>query len=117
MKLIALENQYFWFGWNLFDMFIVISADIGIALDALELSKSFSTAVTIIRAFRILRVVRILQKMDSVRVIIQAMFQIMPNIGNVMSLFALVLFIYACIGINLFSQIKMRDNLTEKFNF
>jgi voltage-gated sodium channel type II alpha len=60
LKLLALENQYFWFGWNLFDMFIVISADIGIILDILELSKSFSTAVTILRAFRIMRIVRIL---------------------------------------------------------
>jgi hypothetical protein len=34
-----------------------------------------------------------------------------------MSLFILVLFIYACIGINLFSGIKMRDDLNEKFNF
>ena len=33
MKLIAFENQYFWFAWNLFDMFIVIAADIGIILD------------------------------------------------------------------------------------
>ena len=103
LKLLALENQYFWFGWNLFDMFIVISADIGIILDILELSKSFSTAVTILRAFRIMRVVRILKKIKCVRVIIQAVFQILPNIGNVMSLFVLVLFIYACIGINLFS--------------
>ena len=74
LKLLALENQYFWFGWNLFDMFIVISADIGIILDILELSKSFSTAVTILRAFRIMRVVRILQNIKCVRIIIQAVF-------------------------------------------
>jgi len=43
-------------------MFIVISADVGIVLDLLEMSKSFSTAVTILRAFRIMRVVRILGK-------------------------------------------------------
>ena len=61
MKLIAFENQYFWFAWNLFDMFIVIAADIGIILDIFELSKNFSTAVTILRAFRIMRIVRILK--------------------------------------------------------
>ena len=34
-----------------------------------------------------------------------------------MSLFVLVLFIYACVGINLFSKIKLRDSLNDKFNF
>jgi hypothetical protein len=74
LKLIALEHQYFWFAWNLFDMFIVIAADIGIILDIFELSKNFSTAVTILRAFRIMRIVRILEKIDCVRIIIHAVF-------------------------------------------
>ena len=34
-----------------------------------------------------------------------------------MSLFVLALFIYACIGINLFSRIKQGKALNEKFNF
>ena len=34
-----------------------------------------------------------------------------------MSLFVLVLFIYACVGINLFAKIKERDVLNDKFNF
>jgi hypothetical protein len=73
-KLIALEYQYFWFGWNLFDMFIVVSANIGLILDIFGLSKSFSTAVTILRAFRIMRIVKILKSIQCVRVIIQAVF-------------------------------------------
>ena len=74
LKLLALEHQYFWFTQNLFDMFIVVSADIGIILDLLELSKSFHTIVTILRAFRIMRVVRVLSQVKCVRVIIQAVF-------------------------------------------
>jgi hypothetical protein len=74
LKLLALEHQYFWKGSNCFDMFIVLSADVGIVLDLLEMSKSFSTAVTILRAFRIMRVMRILNKIQAVRVIIQAVF-------------------------------------------
>ena len=70
LKLVALEHQYFWFTQNLFDMFIVISSDIGIILDLLELSKSFHTAMTILRAFRIMRVVRVLGQIRCVRVII-----------------------------------------------
>ena len=41
-------------------MFIVVNADIGIVLDMLQLSKNMSTAVTILRAFRIMRIVKLL---------------------------------------------------------
>ena len=32
LKLISLKGEYFYSNWNLFDMFIVISADFGILL-------------------------------------------------------------------------------------
>jgi voltage-gated sodium channel len=106
LKLIAVKGDYFNSNWNLFDMFIVLSADIGIVLDLMGLNKNMSTAVTILRAFRILRIVKLLQKLDSIRVIIYAVLNILPSIANVMSLFILALFIFACVGINLFSGVK-----------
>jgi heme/copper-type cytochrome/quinol oxidase subunit 4 len=60
LKLISLKTEYFNSNWNLFDMFIVVSADVGIILDICGLNKNMSTAVTILRAFRILRIVRLL---------------------------------------------------------
>ena len=60
LKLIAIKGDYFNSNWNLFDMFIVVSADIGIVLDLMGLNKNMSTAVTILRAFRILRIVKLL---------------------------------------------------------
>jgi hypothetical protein len=60
LKLISLKKEYFKSNWNLFDMFIVFSADVGILLDLMGLNKGMSTAVTILRAFRILRIVRLL---------------------------------------------------------
>ena len=117
LKLIALKGDYFTSNWNLFDMFIVISADVGIILDLMGLNKNMSTAVTILRAFRILRIVKLLQKLDSIRVIIYAIINILPSIANVMSLFILALFIFACVGINLFSGVKYQENIDEKNNF
>lgn len=117
LKLIALRNEYFHSNWNLFDMFIVLSADIGIILDLAGLNKNMSTAVTILRAFRILRIVKLLQKFDSIRVIIYAVINILPSIANVMSLFLLALFIFACVGINLFSGAKHIEFVDDKNNF
>jgi hypothetical protein len=70
VKLYALREEYFTITWNLFDMFIVVSADIGVVLDIFGLSKGFSTTVTILRAFRILRIVRLLKRSKEVQIII-----------------------------------------------
>jgi voltage-dependent calcium channel L type alpha-1D len=42
---------------------------------------------------------------------------ILPSISNIMALFALVLFIYACVAINLFSGTKLIENIDDKNNF
>lgn len=105
-KLIAMKSRYFDHGWNIFDMLIVIAADLGVIFDLLKLQKNMSTAVTILRAFRILRIVKLLQKFKSINVIINAVINILPNISNVMSLFVLALYIFACVGINLFATVK-----------
>lgn len=55
--------------------------------------------------------------MTSVKVIIDAVINILPNIANVMSLFMLAIFVYACIGISLFSKIKEGEIINEKNNF
>lgn len=120
LKLIALRKEYFYNSWNLLDMFIVLSADIGFLLQHFELSSGggSSKAITILRAFRILRVVKLLQRLQSIKVIIDAVLNILPNISNVMSLFVLALFIYSCVGISLFAGVKMRgQGLDDKNNF
>ena len=63
-------------------MFIVVSADIGLVLSMMGLEKSFSTAVTILRAFRILRIVKLLQKYESIREIIMTVINILPSVSK-----------------------------------
>lgn len=45
------------------------------------------------------------------------MYGIVPKVMNVMSLFVLALFIYACVGINLFAKVKHIESINEKYNF
>ena len=45
------------------------------------------------------------------------MYGIIPKVMNVMSLFVLALFIFACVGINLFAKVKPIESINEKFNF
>lgn len=96
---------------------MVLITDIGLVLDVIGIQSSMGTGLTILRAFRILRIVKVLQRFKSVRVILGAFLNIIPNITNVMALFVLILFIYACIGINLFSKVKALDNINSYNNF
>ena len=70
IKLYALREEYFKISSNLFDMFIVISADLGTIVELLGLNSGLSVAVTILRAFRILRIVRLLKRNKEIQVII-----------------------------------------------
>ena len=98
-------------------MLIVVFGNVGIVLKLFELSKSISIAVSVLRALRILRFARLLKEIKSVGIIIDAAITILPNIINVMSIFVLALFVYACIGMNLFAQLKHRDVINERFSF
>lgn len=117
VKLYALREEYFNLPANLFDMFIVVSADIGAIVEALGLSGGLSAAVTILRAFRALRIVRLLKRNKEVQVIVQALVGIVPKVMNVMSLFVLALYIFACVGINLFAKVKHGEAIDDRFNF
>lgn len=92
-------------------MAIVLTADLGIVLDILNLESNFKSAVTILRAIRIFRILRILKKFKSVRVIMDSVIKILPSITNVLSLLLLVIYIYACFGIYLFAGAKRRAEL------
>jgi hypothetical protein len=64
MKLIGLGvSQYFDDSWNNFDAFVVVATDFGLILTFLDIgSSSFSAAATVIRAFRIMRIIRLVKK-------------------------------------------------------
>ena len=62
LKLISDGQKYFLNNWNLFDMIIVISADLGIILDFFSTNSSFKSVATVFRALRILRIARLLKQ-------------------------------------------------------
>lgn len=61
LKLIGLGSAYFNVAWNIFDMIVVIGTDLGILLEIFTAGSGFSTAATVVRAFRIMRIVRLVR--------------------------------------------------------
>lgn len=108
IKLVGLGfKQYFEDAWNKFDAFVVVATDFGIILNFLEVGGAgFSTAATVIRAFRIMRIIRLVKKNKDIKLILDTLFNIIPQITNFIGLLFLLLFIYTALGINLFSTMK-----------
>ena len=117
LKLLGLGGQYFYSAWNLFDMLVVIGTDIGIVLNFTTSGSSFSTAATVVRAFRIMRIVRLVRTQQNIKIILDTLVNIIPQITNFIALMFLLLFIYAALGINLFSGVAEGEFVTEKNNF
>jgi len=92
-KLIAYRHHFFKSGWNVFDFFIVAIALI-----------PGSREVTILRAMRVLRVLRVLQFVPVLRRITEALLKALPDMGAVVAILALFVYIGAVMGTYLYGD-------------
>ena len=109
LKLFAMGKCYFQELWNWFDCFIVIGTDFGILLKAFNLGEGLSSATSVVRGFRIMRIFRLIKASDEVTLMISTVFNILPQITNIMSLMLILIFIFAALGLNLFSTVMYQD--------
>lgn len=117
LKLFAMGWCYFQEYWNWFDCFIVVGTDVGLLMNMLNVGASLSSATSVIRGFRIMRIFRLIKSSPEVTLIISTVFNILPQITNIMSLMVILIFIFAALGLNLFSTVMFQDQLNEKNNF
>lgn len=106
-KLIGLGQFYFWIYWNLFDMFIVVTTDIGMLMFIYGIEGSYTSTATVFRAFRMMRMFRLIKSSENVKLLIDTVFNILPSVTNVMALMILLLYIYAALAVNLFSGVML----------
>lgn len=114
LKLIGLGSQYFYSGWNVFDCIVVIGTDIGIILNFTTSGSSISTATTVVRAFRIMRIVRLIRSQENIKMILEAVVNIIPSITNFITLLFLMIFIFAALGMSLFGLTVHGEFITDK---
>jgi hypothetical protein len=112
LKLIGLGSAYFNVAWNIFDMTVVIGTDLGIILETFTSGSGFSTAATVVRAFRIMRIVRLVRSQENIKIILDTVVNIIPQISNFISLLFLLLFIFAALGMNVFCGVVYHDLLS-----
>jgi voltage-dependent calcium channel L type alpha-1D len=117
LKLIGLGKIYFYSSWNKFDMIIVFATDFGLLLSFFNLGDNFRSTATVIRALRIMRIFKLIRSSVHMRLILDTVFNILPQVSNVMALIFLLFFIYAALGINLFGGVMLQNYLDSKNNF
>ena len=117
IKISAFGKSYFNYAWNKFDLSIVIGTDIGLLMNLVNMGVSISTIATVVRAFRIMRIFRLVKSSQNMRIILDTIAHILPQIMNIMSLVFLLLFIYSILGMNLFATVMYQDSYNDRANF
>ena len=116
MKIGAYRWRYLKSSWNIFDGIVTIGTNMGILLFYSGLSENVSVISTI-RVFRVLRVIRLLEGMTNAKRLVDTLTYTLPGIANIGLLLALLFFIYAALGIQLFATIGYNESLDRYANF
>ena len=111
--------QYFGDGWCRFDFFLVcVSLLDQIAHEALAAVLPVPPfLLRVMRLVRILRLLRLLKGAKELRSLLVTLVLSFPSLLNVASLLAMVIFVYAVLGLQLFSFVAHGDSIDAQRNF
>ncbi len=97
LKMLALSpkpHHYFKDGWNIFDFTIILVA----------LIPATGGFAMVARLGRLLRVLRLISTIKDLRLIVAALVRSIPNVGHILMLMSIMVYIYAIIGHQLFHE-------------
>ena len=110
-------KNYFKDAFNLFDFIIIVISIITLCLTNLGLLGAFGDLASVIRVFRLGRVLRLVNKSPNLRMIFNTFKNTLPSLSYIALLLALVQFIYAILGVELFAFVRFGDELHKNTNF
>ena len=116
-KMISYGKRYFKDYWNVFDFIIVIGSLIYIILKYGFNVSLLSSATQVFRALRIGRIFKLFRNLKSLQNIFSTFLTTLPALMNVGGLLALILYIFAVIGMNLFTKVKLNGPMNQWLNF
>ncbi|KAG8550292.1 hypothetical protein GDO81_026849, partial [Engystomops pustulosus] len=122
LKLIAFKpKHYFTDAWNTFDALIVVGSVVDIAITEVNPPEidptgpptssedSARISITFFRLFRVMRLVKLLSRGEGIRTLLWTFIKSFQALPYVALLIAMLFFIYAVIGMQVFGKIAMRD--------
>ncbi|XP_030639857.1 voltage-dependent L-type calcium channel subunit alpha-1D [Chanos chanos] len=111
LKLIAFKpRHYFSDAWNTFDALIVVGSVVDIAITEINNTEdSARISITFFRLFRVMRLVKLLSRGEGIRTLLWTFIKSFQALPYVALLIAMLFFIYAVIGMQVFGKIAMVD--------
>ncbi|KAF6217387.1 hypothetical protein GE061_001742 [Apolygus lucorum] len=104
LKLMALSREFFNCGWNNFDLIIV-------TVSLLDLSFELVDGLSVLRCLRLLRVLKLAQSWTTMKVLLSIIISTLGALGNLTFVLVIIIYIFAVIGMQLFSK----DYTPDKF--
>lgn len=75
------------------------------------------SATSVIRTFRMMRVIRLVKKARTLKLLIDTLIFILPSLSNIALLVVLGYFIFTALGINLFGKTRFSGEYNINANF
>lgn len=104
LKVMALSKDFFLCGWNIFDLIIVSASLLDLIFELME-------GLTVLRGLRLLRVLKLAQSWTTMKVLLSIIISTIGALGNLTFVLVIVIYIFAVIGMQLFSK----DYTPDKF--
>uniref|UniRef100_A0A8C8IWG8 Voltage-dependent L-type calcium channel subunit alpha n=1 Tax=Oncorhynchus tshawytscha TaxID=74940 RepID=A0A8C8IWG8_ONCTS len=120
------DPGYFGDAWNVFDALVVMGSIVDIVLSEIDVSKPHPTllgpplicpntedsariSITFFRLFRVMRLVKLLSRGEGIRTLLWTFIKSFQALPYVALLIAMLFFIYAVIGMQVFGKVAMVD--------
>ncbi|KAK7119161.1 hypothetical protein R3I94_021118 [Phoxinus phoxinus] len=104
-------DHYFTDAWNTFDALIVVGSVVDIAITEVNNTEdSARISITFFRLFRVMRLVKLLSRGEGIRTLLWTFIKSFQALPYVALLIAMLFFIYAVIGMQVFGKIAMVDH-------
>ncbi|CAH1976063.1 unnamed protein product [Acanthoscelides obtectus] len=114
LKIMALSKDFFYCGWNIFDL-IIVSASL------LDLIFELVDGLSVLRGLRLLRVLKLAQSWITMKVLLSIIISTIGALGNLTFVLVIVIYIFAVIGMQLFSkdytEAKFHPDPVPRWNF
>ena len=123
LKIIGMGWREYWSDrWNKFDFIVVTGSLFDLAVSLFNTSVLRAVRVTrafsrLFRLVRVTRVLRLAKSIDGLRKLIMTLWAALPALLNVGSLLLLLFFIYAVLGVFLFGEVQLQEDLNVHANF
>merc|ERR1711968_68135 len=109
-------REYFARGWCRFD-FTLVFLSILLMKQVGLVGGGLQQYATLARVLRVARMFRLMQTNKQLLTMFKTLVKSFPSIANVALVTLLLFFIYACLGMNLYANVKQTDGLGPHANF